>query len=1029
MGVETAGAPVRSVYNAAKVGISTGRCHRLQGTTYVYVRYPSGEEEPIPIDELEIAPLRESRAEALSARRYSAPNAVARAVITEKLRGQLTDVIYAMGSGITEFFPHQFRPVLTFFSSTIGRILVADEVGLGKTIEAIYIWRELQARAGARRLLVVCPAVLRRKWQSELRDRFSIDAPIVKAFELLELVQGAARDPSKSFFAIAGLESIRVRRADLEESERRSMREELGAFLLANEAETDFALFDLVVIDEAHYMRNPETANHNIGQLLAAASANLVLLTATPIQIGSENLFNLLRLVDPDRFPSVDAFERIRQANATVTKALNAVRHGPLNMREFSAALSEIASNRFFRSDHLIEQWTETPPDLTSLDERVYVARLLEERSLLASVLVRTRKRDVVQNRVIRDPKVIRIRLSATERAVYDGVTGALRRRAYRADTANALALIARQRQLASSIPAAVANWRENPDTAELLAEDLGFTFDTEEPRAQNDDRLPEIVQVDPSSLEANDTKFMTFRGFLRDWFADHSADKVIVFSFFRGTLRYLQRRLRDEGVETALIWGGMGDAKDDEIARFADPRGPNVLLSSEVGSEGIDLQFSRVVVNYDLPWNPMRVEQRIGRIDRLGQKSDTIKIVTFLLMDTIEEIILERLYERIGVFKESIGELEEILGQSIDELVIEYFRDGLTDEQVAERLGQNALAAAQHKRAVSELEEEAPDLVGNMDFILSSIQAGREAGRWIRPEDLRNFLSDFLFENYPGSQLEADHQESGLYRLSLSPSAGAALGIFMDRARPTRGTRLRAPGAIVPVVFDPACQTKFRPRPELIDITHPIVAFARTSATERASTAEPVAAMVIPGSLTEASPGVYVFATDLWRFNGLRRDIRLQSLVMSVLDGGRLDSSIADKLIDVAVRRGARADLSEFPDIQEAVVDVFGSCEKELEDRFMIERHDFRQENARRVEQARLLVADRSESKIAQLREILEQQRRSDDERRRRASQMTDGRIKKLIADRDQRLARIEATALTETTRRGVAGGVIIVE
>ena len=698
-------------------------------------------------------------------------------------------------------------------------------------------------------------------------------------------------------------------------------------------------------------------------------------------------------------------------------------------MREFSEALAGIASNRFFSSDHLIQQWSETPPDLTSLDERVYVARLLEERSLLSSVLTRTRKRDVIQNRVVRDPRVIPIRLSATERAVYDGVTGALRRRAYKTDTANALALITRQRQLASSIPAAVANWRENPDTAELLEEDLGFTFDTDQARALNDDGLPDIVQVDVSSLEANDTKFGALRAFLRDWFADHSGDKVIVFSFFRGTLRYLQRRLRDEGMPTALIWGGMGDAKDDEIARFADRKGPNVLLSSEVGSEGIDLQFSRVVINYDLPWNPMRVEQRIGRIDRLGQKSDTIKIVTLLLRDTIEEVILERLYERIGVFKELIGELEEILGESIEELVFEYFRDGLTDEQVAERLEQNALAAAHHKQAVSELEEEAPELIGNMDFILSSIQAGQEAGRWIRPDDLRDFVADFLLENYPGSQLEADQQDSGLYRLNLSPSAGAALGIFMDRTRPPRGTRLRAPGAIVPIVFNAALQTRFRPRPELIDITHPLVALARTSATGRASTAEPVAAIVISRSSTDASPGVYVFATDLWRFNGLRRDIRLQNLAMSVLDRGKLESSVADKLIDVAIRQGARADLSEFSDLHNEIVNVFGSCEKELEDRFIIERHDFRRENARRVEQARLLVTDRSELKIAQLRELLDQQRRSDDERRRRASQMTDGRIKKLMADRDQRLARIETTAQTETTRRGVAGGVIIVE
>ena len=138
-----------------------------------------------------------------------------------------------MGSGNAQFFAHQFKPVLTFFSSTTGRILIADEVGLGKTVEAIYIWRELQARVAARRLLVVCPAVLRSKWQSELRERFSIDAAIVNASGLLDLVKGVARDPSKGFFAIAGLESIRVGRVDPDQSGRRPVRLRLRCFPLA----------------------------------------------------------------------------------------------------------------------------------------------------------------------------------------------------------------------------------------------------------------------------------------------------------------------------------------------------------------------------------------------------------------------------------------------------------------------------------------------------------------------------------------------------------------------------------------------------------------------------------------------------------------------------------------------------------------------------------------------------------------------------------------------------------------------------
>ena len=262
-------------------------------------------------------------------------------------------------------------------------------------------------------------------------------------------------------------------------------------------------------------MRNPETANHNVGQLLAAAAAHLVLLTATPIQIGGENLFNLLRLIDPDRFSSRDAFERIRGANGLVTKALNAVRQGsPPSTSEASRLHWPRlpARNRLFQSDQVIKRVArDAAKDLTDTDERVRVARLLEERSLLSSVFSRTRKRDVMQNRVIRDPRIIRISLNASERAIYDSVTNALRRKAHGASTANTFALVARQRQLASSIPAAVMNWRENPDTAELLEEDLGFTLDPEEIGALSHEGLQEAAPSDVVSLEAIDTKYAAF--------------------------------------------------------------------------------------------------------------------------------------------------------------------------------------------------------------------------------------------------------------------------------------------------------------------------------------------------------------------------------------------------------------------------------------------------------------------------------------------------------------------------------------
>ena len=130
---------------------------------------------------------------------------------------------------------------------------------------------------------------------------------------------------------------------------------------------------------------------------------------------------------------------------------------------------------------------------------------------------------------------------------------------------------------------------------------------------------------------------------------------------------------------------GGMGKEKWAVIQNFAETGGPNVLLSSEVGSEGIDLQFCRFLVNYDLPWNPMKVEQRIGRLDRLGQKADRISIINLSLVDTVEERILQRLYDRINLFRESIGGLEEILGDMTNQLLTELFEPTLSPEERGE--------------------------------------------------------------------------------------------------------------------------------------------------------------------------------------------------------------------------------------------------------------------------------------------------------------------------------------------------------
>ena len=169
--------------------------------------------------------------------------------------------------------------------------------------------------------------------------------------------------------------------------------------------------------------------------------------------------------------------------------------------------------------------------------------------------------------------------------------------------------------------------------------------------------RASELGDLD--ALRRSDSKYGVLHEQLRALFRREPSTKVVVFSYFRATLRYLHQRLGDDGMRALTLHGGHGD-KDEIIAEFRESPDLDVLLSSEVGSEGIDLQFARIVINYDLPWNPMRVEQRIGRIDRLGQTAEKIHIWNLLHEDTIDDRIYTRLFDRLQIFKRALGGLRQ---------------------------------------------------------------------------------------------------------------------------------------------------------------------------------------------------------------------------------------------------------------------------------------------------------------------------------------------------------------------------------
>ena len=329
--------------------------------------------------------------------------------------------------------------------------------------------------------------------------------------------------------------------------------------------------------------------------------------------------------------------------------------------------------------------------------------------------------------------------------------------------------------------------------------------------------------RTDLAVLESVDSKYNAMRCFLIKSLEKNHKEKFVVFAFFKGTLNYLYRRLKAEGIRAILLHGDSGNDRDDTIDRFADPSGPSVLLSSELGSEGIDLQFCRFLVNYDLPWNPMRVEQRIGRLDRLGQKSKRISIINLQVANTIEDRVVMRLYERINVFRESIGDLEDILGQMTKNLVLELLNPDLSDDERIRNADASATALANKKAQQECLEFEAVNLVGFSDYIMRNIEESREHGRWLSAAELISFVEDFFAKSYPGTRIDPENAANNRL-ISLSDEAKRDLTSFISRQKPSTRTRLNSAEKAVLCVFDPRRAVRLPPLAEFIDTTYPMI-------------------------------------------------------------------------------------------------------------------------------------------------------------------------------------------------------------
>lgn len=678
----------------------------------------------------------------LSANQYESYEKLSLVSTFHKVRNSTNNTLSTLLASRTIFKPYQYKPLVKLLNSPTRRILIADEVGLGKTIEAGHILLELAGRKELKNALIVCPKSLKDKWKFEMEEKFNFYFKIMANRNELVSAFNHSVASGEDFKAIVTYDNVRVKPMGQDYSV------EQNPFLQAIESSGLF--LDLLICDEAHYLRNINLRHKGIKKVLEVSKA-CVFLTATPLMTGIENLFNLIKLIDEKAYYRWEEFQNAVSINKPFIKAVSRVNkkenlleiHDELVNSEvpFSVSIGEefryannIKIGDYFAKDPLFNRVSRNllsgSSDYSVLTS---IQKDLTDLNSLNHIYTRTRKREVTTDGTFttRTPHSYRISLTTQEREAYDQVINAY--------DGIPLALVTKKRQISSCLPAFYAT--------------------------EDDIKNGTIKWV------GQDSKFNKFKNIIDEVVLKHGR-KLIVFAFFRKTLLYLQNRLELEGIKCILLYGPTED-RQSVINQFREDASIKVFLSSQVGTEGVDLQFCNAVVNYDLPWNPMVVEQRIGRIDRIGQKEPLIHIYNLVLKNTIEEQIFDRLLNRIHIFQETIGDLESILAdedtsfdKAFSNLEIDLYCKELSIDQQNKRIETTTLALVRQINDLDEIKTELTDSMVNDVFFQNAINQIYNNKQYITEFEIKKFIQ-WLCESKLGSVVLRKINES-LYEIDF---------------------------------------------------------------------------------------------------------------------------------------------------------------------------------------------------------------------------------------------------------------------
>ena len=529
--------------------------------------------------------------------------------------------LIALDNVKVSLFPHQVDTAFTVVNKLKLSALLADEVGLGKTIEAGIIIKELICRGLIKKILVLVPASLTTQWQDELKIKFNEQFVRSDEFKTNDFW-------SREDKIIASIDTAK-------QLKNASIIKEIG--------------WDLILIDEAHKLKNEETLNYQFVEKIP--KKYFFMLTATPMQNNLKELYNMFSLLKPGLLGTLNQFN-------------------------------------------------------TQFMEDIRTAKNQEElQSLLKEVMIRNRRKDIdikFPDRIVPDP--VAFELSKEEMDLYNELEKFIRAH-YSAGVALVLMILQR---VATSSTFAIANTlakmiksqtENKPFKLDEGDYEEGVELEKELKKVKFDVDWLKRLHKQAEIIKEN-TKGIELLKYVNKYLKD---DKILIFTSFRKTQEYIFKILSGEGYKCAIFNGSMNWVDKDKAVE--DFKGDTqILISTEAGGEGRNLQFCHVMINYDLPWNPMKIEQRIGRIHRLKQEHDVL-IINFSSKGTIEEYILELLYKKIKLFEVVIGELDTILSNvvgtpdSFEKTIMQIIVKSKDRKEMKDKFGKLALDVEKGKK------------------------------------------------------------------------------------------------------------------------------------------------------------------------------------------------------------------------------------------------------------------------------------------------------------------------------------------